>query len=109
MEDFTGGVTEVYQLNEVEDNFFDLMCDVSERQTLMCCSIDGAMDARMDNGLYKGHAYTITNVKKVLIDFYPFGASPNVKTLRIYILTLTLLVFYLFYIWIFRADDFSSR
>jgi hypothetical protein len=40
MVDFTGGVTEVYDLNKnVPDNLFKLMLHSRERESLMGCSV----------------------------------------------------------------------
>ena len=63
MEDFTGGVTETFQLAKVEPNFFKLIMKSQERQSLMCCSIEAKpneIEAKLDNGLIKGHAYSVT-------------------------------------------------
>jgi len=68
MEDFTGGVTEVFQLAKQPTGFFKMMLKATERQSLMCCSIEAKpneIEAKLDNGLIKGHAYTITAIKKV--------------------------------------------
>jgi calpain len=70
MEDFTGGVTETFDLREGKrpKRFFNLMMKATERQSLMCCSIEakkGEIEAKASNGLIKGHAYTITGVEKV--------------------------------------------
>jgi len=70
MEDFTGGVTEVFDLRKKPDNFFRMMQKSTERQSLMCCSIDAKpneIEAKCDNGLVKGHAYTVTGVKKATV------------------------------------------
>lgn len=68
MEDFTGGVTETFQLAKVPDNFFKLMMKAQARQSLMGCSIEAKpneIEAKAPLGLIKGHAYTITSVTKV--------------------------------------------
>lgn len=68
MEDFTGGVTETFQLAKVPDNFFKLMLKAQARQSLMSCSIEAKpneIEAKAPLGLIKGHAYTITGVTKV--------------------------------------------
>ena len=68
MEDFTGGVTETFQSSKAPPNFFKLMTKAQDRQSLMCCSIEAKpneIEAKLDNGLIKGHAYTVTSVKKV--------------------------------------------
>lgn len=40
MEDFTGGVSEMYELNEVPANLFTIMLKAFQRQSLMGCSIE---------------------------------------------------------------------
>jgi len=67
MEDFTGGVTETFVLAKVPENFFKLIFKAEDRQSLMCCSIEAKpneIEAKLENGLIKGHAYTVTAVKK---------------------------------------------
>ena len=68
MEDFTGGVTESFNTQKAPKRFFKLLQKAQERQSLMCCSIEAApneVEAKLDNGLIKGHAYTITDIKKL--------------------------------------------
>jgi len=68
MEDFTGGVTETFDTSKPPENFFRLLCKAQDRQSLMCCSIEAKpneIEAELDNGLIKGHAYTITRVAKI--------------------------------------------
>ena len=69
MEDFTGGVTEIFDTKKPPQNFFRLLMKAQERQSLMCCSIEAKpneIEAKLNNGLIKGHAYTITSLKKVM-------------------------------------------
>ena len=66
MADFTGGVTEVFDLKTVKPNFFKLLCKAQDRQSLMCCSIESKKgEEKLDNGLIMGHAYTVTGVRKL--------------------------------------------
>jgi len=68
MEDFTGGVTETFDTQKPPPNFFKLLKKAEARQSLMCCSIEAKpneIEAKLNNGLIKGHAYTITGVRKV--------------------------------------------
>ncbi|KAF8797221.1 Calpain-A like protein [Argiope bruennichi] len=66
MEDFTGGVTEVYELDKAPSNFYRILHKAFERWSLMSCSIEpdpNVLEMEMPNGLIKGHAYSITKVK----------------------------------------------
>lgn len=68
MEDFTGGVTETFDTRKPPPKFYRLLTKAEERQSLMCCSVEAKpneIEAKLDNGLIKGHAYTITSLKKV--------------------------------------------
>lgn len=67
MEDFTGGVTETFNTAKPPAKFYSLLVKAQERQSLMCCSIEAKpneIEAKLNNGLIKGHAYTITSVQK---------------------------------------------
>lgn len=114
MEDFTGGVTEFFELNEAPKELYKIMRKALERGSLMGCSIDVSrgdrtsaevflhvyqensvpmhlnyvcakcivsksslvflicqvfsvsdMESRTDQGLVRGHAYSITGLEEV--------------------------------------------
>jgi len=68
MEDFTGGVCEVFDLKKAPDDFHTILLKAEERQSLICCSINAQpneIEFKLENGLIMGHAYTITSLKKV--------------------------------------------
>ncbi|XP_026279609.1 calpain-A isoform X4 [Frankliniella occidentalis] len=68
MEDFTGGVTEMYELREAPGNLYKILLKAYERSSLMACSIEPdphVTEARTSSGLVKGHAYSITRVQYV--------------------------------------------
>ncbi|XP_006614466.1 calpain-B isoform X6 [Apis dorsata] len=70
MEDFTGGVTEMYQMDETPPNLFNILLKAYERNSLMGCSIEpdpNILEAETPQGLIRGHAYSITRVKYVEI------------------------------------------
>ncbi|XP_048083790.1 calpain-3 isoform X1 [Alosa alosa] len=68
MEDFTGGVTEFYELKEAPKELYKIMNKALERGSLMGCSIDSLVPARFETrtatGLVKGHAYSVTAVEE---------------------------------------------
>ncbi|KAK5879929.1 hypothetical protein CesoFtcFv8_023005 [Champsocephalus esox] len=63
MEDFTGGVTEFFELSEAPKELYSIMRKALDRGSLMGCSIDitsaAEMESRTEHGLVKGHAYSI--------------------------------------------------
>ncbi|XP_014667421.1 PREDICTED: calpain-9-like [Priapulus caudatus] len=65
MEDFTGGLTEMYELDKSPPaNLFRIMKKALERGSLMGCSIEAdprVLEAELANGLIRGHAYSITS------------------------------------------------
>lgn len=66
MEDFTGGVTEMYELKESPPNLFNILLKGYERNSMMGCSIEpdpSVLEAETPQGLIKGHAYSITKVE----------------------------------------------
>ncbi|XP_049818414.1 calpain-A-like isoform X3 [Aethina tumida] len=75
MEDFTGGVTEMYEMDASPPNLFKIILKAHERSSLMGCSIEpdpNVLEARTPEGLIRGHAYSITRVQYVDI------STPNV-------------------------------
>ncbi|KAF5404325.1 Calpain-2 catalytic subunit [Paragonimus heterotremus] len=68
MEDLTGGVCETLQLdpkNRPKD-LLQMMLLYEKRCCLMGCSIDSqVIEAKMENGLIAGHAYSVTGVRWV--------------------------------------------
>ncbi|KRX84405.1 Calpain clp-1 [Trichinella sp. T6] len=66
LEDFTGGLTELIDLHDPPRNIMAMVFKAFELGSLMGCSIDAdpnIWEARLPNGLVKGHAYSITGVK----------------------------------------------
>ncbi|KAG8449536.1 hypothetical protein GDO86_016255 [Hymenochirus boettgeri] len=68
MEDFTGGVTEFYEIKEAPKELFKIMKKAFDRGSLIGCSIDALvpvrLETRMASGLVKGHAYSVTGVEE---------------------------------------------
>ncbi|KAJ1103966.1 hypothetical protein NDU88_001382 [Pleurodeles waltl] len=81
MEDFTGGVTEFYEIKDAPKDLFKIMKKAFERGSLMGCSIDALVPARFETrmacGLVKGHAYSVTGVEET-----PFKGN-KVKLVRL--------------------------
>lgn len=85
MEDFTGGITENFDLKQdAPKNLFEIMSRAQTRSSLMGCSIDAdprQLEARLSNGLIMGHAYSITDVK--MVDIKVPGKSGKIQLIRI--------------------------
>ncbi|XP_067007656.2 calpain-B [Anabrus simplex] len=66
MEDFTGGITEMFDLTHILPNLYQIMLKAYQRTSLMACAIEAdphIVEAMTPEGLVKGHAYSITMVK----------------------------------------------
>ncbi|XP_071050221.1 calpain-A-like isoform X2 [Onthophagus taurus] len=71
MEDFTGGVTEMYEMNASPPNLFKIVLKAFERSSLMGASLEpdpNVLEAETGEGLIRGHAYSITRVRYVDIE-----------------------------------------
>ncbi|XP_025775597.1 calpain-3 isoform X3 [Puma concolor] len=70
MEDFTGGVTEFFEIKDAPRDMYKIMKKAIERGSLMGCSIDTIVpvqyETRMACGLVKGHAYSVTGLEETL-------------------------------------------
>lgn len=88
MEDFTGGVTEMYDLNEAPPNLFNILLKGYERNSMMGCSIEpdpNVLEAETREGLIKGHAYSITKVELMdIITPNTSGKIPMVSSYNLY-------------------------
>nr|XP_020458196.1 calpain-1 catalytic subunit-like isoform X2 [Monopterus albus] len=68
-EDFTGGVSEMYELRRAPRDLYRIISKALERGSLLGCSIDITsafdMEAVTFKKLVKGHAYSVTGLKEV--------------------------------------------
>uniref|UniRef100_A0AAR2IJX4 Calpain 1, (mu/I) large subunit a n=1 Tax=Pygocentrus nattereri TaxID=42514 RepID=A0AAR2IJX4_PYGNA len=68
-EDFTGGVSEMYELNKAPKDLYRIISKALERGSLLGCSIDITsrfdMEAVTFKKLVKGHAYSVTGLSQV--------------------------------------------
>ncbi|TRY57071.1 hypothetical protein DNTS_023963 [Danionella cerebrum] len=68
MEDFTGGVTELYEITEAPKELYNIMRKAQKRGSLMGCAIDTlvptAQRTKTPSGLVRGHAYSVTGVEQ---------------------------------------------
>ncbi|XP_076018558.1 calpain-1 catalytic subunit [Genypterus blacodes] len=69
-EDFTGGVTEMFDLDKAPRDLYSIISRATERGSLLGCSIDISntrdMEAVTFKKLVKGHAYSVTGVEEVV-------------------------------------------
>ncbi|KAL7845490.1 hypothetical protein AOLI_G00236820 [Acnodon oligacanthus] len=69
LEDFTGGVGEVYETKKAPADLFTILKKALDRGSMMGCSIDitssAESEAQTATGLVKGHAYSITGLEEV--------------------------------------------
>uniref|UniRef100_A0A182N3N6 Calpain n=1 Tax=Anopheles dirus TaxID=7168 RepID=A0A182N3N6_9DIPT len=76
MEDFTGGLTEGYEMKDAPDALFAMVEKGCNSYAMFACSIEagaGEMEQVTPQGLVKGHAYSITKAQAVDIE------TPRVK------------------------------
>ena len=85
MEDFTGGLTEHFEIQteECPKDLLTIMRKAHDRGSFMGCSIanEGSqIETALPNGLIQGHAYSITSIKLVQIDHFKVqGKMPLVR------------------------------
>ncbi|KAI1727282.1 calpain family cysteine protease domain-containing protein [Ditylenchus destructor] len=83
LEDMTGGLTEFIDLANPPRNFLQMMMRGFEMGSLFACSIEAdpyVWEARLANGLVKGHAYSITGMR--VLSTSRFGRATTLIRLR---------------------------
>ena len=66
MEDFTGGITERYNLKDSKDNLYSEMIKKMQRGSLMACTLNSnSNEQQTSEGLVRGHAYSITKIQYI--------------------------------------------
>ncbi|KAF3837220.1 hypothetical protein F7725_004684 [Dissostichus mawsoni] len=69
-EDFTGGVTEMFELSKAPSDLYSIISRAIERGSLLGCSIDITSSVDKEavtfKKLVKGHAYSVTGVDEVV-------------------------------------------
>eukprot|EP00794_Sanderia_malayensis_P020343 gene20343-22346_t len=87
LEDFTGGLSLAISLDKAPDNLAKLMMRASQFKSLMCAAIDAKsaaeIEAKLSNGLVKGHAYTISSTARVNIRNKSGAAPTQVDLIRV--------------------------
>lgn len=63
MEDFTGGVTEMYQMDETPPNLFSILLKAFERNSLMGCSIEVSRKFLLIRVLYRCYKFAHNRVR----------------------------------------------
>jgi len=69
-EDFSGGISEIFDLNKPPKNLFTIIQKAIKRGSMMGCSLKpdaNIKEAVGSNGLVQGHAYTVTGAKTAVI------------------------------------------
>jgi calpain len=63
MEDFTGGISEMFLLNDVPYDFYDIIKTANSHRSLIGCGINYKHEEMDDiHGLVSGHAYSVTGL-----------------------------------------------
>ncbi|XP_062558498.1 calpain-A-like isoform X3 [Armigeres subalbatus] len=85
MEDFTGGVTEMYDLkDQTPPNLFAIIEKGFQRNSMFACSIEpdpNITEAETREGLIRGHAYSITKIQ--LVDIVTPSTSGKIPLIRL--------------------------
>lgn len=84
MEDFTGGVSEMYELKDAPPGLFNILLKGYERNSMIACSIEpdpNQFEAETPKGLIMGHAYSVTKIE--MMDIVTPNTSGKIPMLRL--------------------------
>lgn len=84
LEDFTGGVTEMYELKEAPATLFDIVAKGFKMNSMMGASLEpdpGVLEAETSEGLIRGHAYSLT--KAQMVDIVTPNSTGKIPLLRL--------------------------
>ena len=84
LEDFTGGVTEMYELKEAPSNLFDIILNGFKMNSMMGASLEpdpGVLEAETREGLIRGHAYSLT--KANMVDIITPNTTGKIPLIRL--------------------------
>lgn len=83
LQDFTGGVTEKYEMEDPPANLLSILLKASERKSMMFCVMKGDRPAKNDvipEGLIQNFTYTILSVKSFEFPAkYDYGTIPMLR------------------------------
>ncbi|ESO02542.1 hypothetical protein HELRODRAFT_106710 [Helobdella robusta] len=94
LEDFTGGVTESFDINEEhlrtsferKAQFYEFLNSLMKNDALICAAVPALTDAEMEKqtplGLVKGHAYAVTVIQTVHLKGYNLGYRDPLPMVR---------------------------
>ena len=84
LEDFTGGVSERFDLKKAPSDLFSILEKRTKRSSMMACSINPnpkVNEEKTSQGLVRGHSYSITKVQ--FIDIVTPNTSGKIPLLRL--------------------------
>uniref|UniRef100_A0A8C5N964 Calpain-1 catalytic subunit n=1 Tax=Gouania willdenowi TaxID=441366 RepID=A0A8C5N964_GOUWI len=108
-EDFTGGVTEMFDLDKAPSDLYSIISRAIERGSLLGCSIDITSSTDMEavtfKKLVKGHAYSVTGVDEVKMCKY--SKNKVVKCVRMRLFP-SFFVLFLVYCFVFSSREWDG-
>ncbi|XP_032870208.1 calpain-9-like [Amblyraja radiata] len=65
MVDLTGGVPELFQIDEMPKNLWKFLKKLLDKGSIICCAKPGPVGVLSERGIISGHAYSVTGVDQV--------------------------------------------